>query len=472
MRVTKRLLVPFGMAVAAFAFSVSIAGASSPSFSNTTLFGTWDPTGSGLTIGPAFTGSGTPSNSSGDSEPAIAFADDGTMAVDGLGWLPFQVNVWTGTFGSTPSYFGGLDQTVPSHGNRLALGDEDADIEFTSAGTMLLADLNVIINPKFNNAQLGVDVTRCPSGADASGCTTAVLDQTQADRPWITHRGTTVWVSYHDSGNSTLVHVQRSTDDGRTWHKVSSPIAGQGGATGQATFNNDQGPIVADPNSNYVYDVYAAGTQQSKSHSADFNNVFVSRSTDGGNHWETNLVHSAPVGTALNNIFPSMTVDQTTGTVYAVWADSQTVWVSSSTDHGKTWGAPVDVSTGPTGLATTLMPWVAARDGKVDVVFYGSTGAQDSSTSVWNVYDSQLNGGSWSIDNLVSNSPNRVGAVCTQGSACAGNVNRELLDLFEVAEDPLTDKAAIIYTSSEISTYTTPDSVVHKLPEIVLAFEQ
>ena len=266
--------------------------------------------------------------------------------------------------------------------------------------------------------------------------------------------------------------MQRSTDDGRTWHKVSSPIAGQGGATGQATFNNDQGPIVADPNSNYVYDVYAAGTQQSKSHSADFNNIFVSRSTDGGNHWETNLVHSAPVGTALNNIFPSMTVDQTTGTVYAVWTDSHSVWVSNSTDHGKTWGAPVDVSTGPTGLATTLMPWVAARDGKVDVVFYGSTGAQDSSASVWNVYDSQLNGGSWSIDNLVSNSPNRVGAVCTQGSACAGNVNRELLDLFEVAEDPLTDKAAIIYTSSEISTYTTPDGVVHKLPEIVLAFEQ
>jgi hypothetical protein len=35
----------------------------------------------------------------------------------------------------------------------------------------------------------------------------------------------------------------------------------------------------------------------------------------------------------------------------------------------------------------------------------------------------------------------------------------------------VNDKAAIIYTSSEISTYTTPDGVVHKLPEIVLAFE-
>src|SRR5205809_1014765 len=130
------------------------------------------------------------------------------------------------------------------------------------------------------------------------------------------------------------------------------------------------------------------------------------------------------------------------------------------------------ISTGGADLATTLMPWVAARDGKVDVVFYGSTSAQDDTSAVWNTYDSQFSGGSWSIDNLVSNTPNRIGAVCTQGSGCAGNANRELLDLFEVAEDPLTDKAAIIYTSSQISIYTTPDAVVHQLPEVVLAFEQ
>ena len=234
---------------------------------------------------------------------------------------------------------------------------------------------------------------------------------------------------------------------------------------------NNSGPIVADPTSNYLYDVYAAGEPQTKGFSANFNNIFVARSADGGKHWESNLVYHASPFTALNNIFPSMTVDQTTGTVYATWTDSHTVWVSSSTDHGQTWSSPTDVSTSGVGLATTLMPWVAARDGKADVVFYGSTSAQDSESAVWNVYDSQLSGGSWSLDNLVSNTPNRIGPVCTQGSACAGNVNRELLDLFEVAEDPLSDKAAIIYTSSEISPYTTPDSVVHKLPEVVLAFE-
>jgi hypothetical protein len=452
------------VAVVATAFAtVAAVSASAATFTNTPLIAT-GTLPAGVTTAPT-------ANSTGDSEPAIAFANDGTMAVDGLGWLPFQVNVWRGTFGSTPSYFGGLDQLVPTKGNgRLTLGDEDADIEFTSAGTMLLADLNVIINPAFNNAQLGVDVVRCPSGVAATGCTTTVLDQAGADRPWITHRGTTVWVSYHDAGNSSVVRVQRSTDDGQTWRQVSSPIVGQGADTGRSTFNNIQGPIVADPNSNYLYDIYASGERQTKCCSANFNNIFVSRSTDGGNHWTAQLVYSAPPLTALDNIFPSLAVDQTTGTVYATWTDAKAVWVSSSVDHGLTWAPAINVSA-PAGLTTTLMPWVAARGNKADVVYYGSTAAQDDSTGVWNVFDSQLQSGSWTVSK-VSNVPNRVGAVCTNGSACAGNTNRELLDLFEVAEDPLSNKAAIIFTNTEISTYTTPDSVVHKLPEIVLAFEQ
>src|SRR5262249_60169653 len=101
-----------------------------------------------------------------------------------------------------------------------------------------------------------------------------------------------------------------------------------------------------------------------------------------------------------------------------------------------------------TGLGTTVMPWVAARGGKVDVVYYGTKQAQDDPAGVWNAYDSQRLGGIWSTG-TVSNTPNRVGAVCTEGSACAGNVNRELLDLFEVAEDPLTNKAAVIYVERD-----------------------
>ena len=43
--------------------------------------------------------------------------------------------------------------------------------------------------------------------------------------------------------------------------------------------------------------------------------------------------------------------------------------------------------------------------------------------------------------------------------------------MFEVAEDPLTGKAAIIYTDSTIDTWTA-NGVTKELPEIVLAFEQ
>jgi hypothetical protein len=58
-----------------------------------------------------------------------------------------------------------------------------------------------------------------------------------------------------------------------------------------------------------------------------------------------------------------------------------------------------------------------------------------------------------------------------EGAGCVNNVNRELLDLFEVAEDPLSGKAAIIYTDSTIDTWTA-NGATKELPEIVLAFER
>jgi hypothetical protein len=438
----------------------AVAGSPKPAttaFSNTPLIATWN---GGIPTSPN-------ANSTGDSEPAIAFGQDGRMAVDGLAWLPFQVNLWTGRFGSTPSYFGGMDQSIPTSGNgRIALGDGDADLDIASTGTLHLADLDFLFN---NNGgfQLGVSVTNCPASATGpAGCKTVVLDKTQADRQWITSLGKTVWVSYHDSASSTLIHVQKSTDDGATWQQSGDPVVGQGSTTGSSTFNNIQGPIVADPTTGNVYDIYASGTPQSKCCSADFDHVYVSRSTDGGAHYTAQLVFTAPVaGTALDNIFPSLAVDPSNGNLYATWSDGHGVWESTSTDHGVSWSMALKVSS----TATSIMPWVAARNGKADVVYYGSNQAQDDTSAVWNVYDAQTTGAGWTTKQ-VSNTPNRIGAVCTNGDGCSGN--RELLDLFEVAEDPATNKAAIIYTDTTIDTWTSSTSGTHQLPEVVLAFEK
>lgn len=95
--------------------------------------------------------------------------------------------------------------------------------------------------------------------------------------------------------------------------------------------------------------------------------------------------------------------------------------MSKSTDGGVTWSPAVTVST----IKTTVMPWVAARNGKVDVVYYGSTApSPDDTSAVWNVCDSQFSAGAWTV-RKVSNTPNWVGAVCMSGSACVNNTNRE-----------------------------------------------
>lgn len=461
-----------GAVLASIVALVASAGASSspPAFSNQIL--------RAPAVVPGVTTS--PPGQSGDSEPAIDFGGpDNTMAVDGLGWLPFAVNLWKGDFGDTPpQFFGAMDTSLPIQGNgRSNQGDGDADVEVTSAGTILLADLDIIFNHTGQNAQLGVSVTRCPAtAASKDDCTSTVLDTAGADRPWLTTSGTTAYISWHDSGSSTQITVYRSTNDGRTWTRVASPIPGQGHVTGNSTFNNSIGPIVADPfNPNIVYQPFAAGEAGiQKGSSADFNNIYVARSTNGGNTWTTTLLFHKPLFTNLANFWPAAAVDAATGDVYVAFTDLSTVWLSSSSNLGESW----TTTAVPGTPATTVMPWVAAWNGKVDVVYYGTSpaainngGVLGDGSTVWNTYDTQLSSGTWNTA-LVSNTPNRIGRVCLNGDGCVANKDRELLDLFEVAEDPANGKAAVVYTETTTDTWTGSDGVTHELPEIVLAYEQ
>lgn len=411
----------------------------------------------------------------GDSEPAIAISGNGTMAISGLQWLfdpnSYGTHLWTGPFGTTPSFKGLLDGDLQKSGKQV-FGSGDADVDIGSTGTLHATTLIILINPKFNNAQLGVSAITCPSVTSANfsldNCTKKIIDTTQADRQWITSDGKHVYISYHDSGSSTLIHVQRSDDDGYTWVKVGSPIVGQDGITGNATFNNTQGPLVADPISHNVYDIYAAGEAGiQKATSTAFNNIYVSRSTDMGKSWTASLVYHAPLFTDFSNIFPSLAVDPTNGNLYATWSDGHSIFFSSSSDQGETWSAGITVNLNP--AKTALFPWIAAYNGIVDLVYYGTTAnSKDDTSAVWNVYLAQTldDGGSFT-QSLVSHTPNHVGVICTLGTGCASGT-RNLLDLFEVAINPQNGKAGIIYTDDTL----TQDSSGDPLPQIILAQQQ
>src|SRR3989454_4797368 len=259
---------------------------------------------------------------SGSSEPAVTIGPGGTAVFTSLSWITFGTNVWKTSFGGPPGYQGIPDNGIASG----QLGGEDADVDIGSTGTLHFTSLVALVNPRFTAARLGVSAITCPN-ADTSNnfanCKAQIIDTTQADRQWITSDGATVYISYHDSGSSTLIHVPRSDADGITWQPASSPIPGQGRITGDATFNNDQGPLVADPTTHSVFAIYAAGQPSiQKGTSASFHNIFASRSTDKGATWTPTLVFHAPLFTALNNIFPALAVDPANGNLFAAWSDA------------------------------------------------------------------------------------------------------------------------------------------------------
>ncbi len=102
----------------------------------------------------------------GESEPAVAVANDGTVAVTGLQWLfnPsfFGTHFWTGPFGSTPTFQGLLDSGLRQPG-KIVFGSGDADFDIGSNNTLHATTLMFFINPTFRTAQLGVSAVICPN---------------------------------------------------------------------------------------------------------------------------------------------------------------------------------------------------------------------------------------------------------------------------------------------------------------------
>lgn len=429
------------------------------------------PSGSALaaTSPGSLTFSNTPLlRNDGDSEPAISIASNGRLAITGLSWQLFNTNLWTGAFGGTPTFSGVVDAGLQKTGKRV-FGGGDADVDLGSTGTLHASTLIFLVNPTFQSFQLGVSAIACPNGNspsfDINTCSKKIIDTAGADRQWVTSDGKRVWISYHDSANSSLIHVQRSDDDGYTWKKVGDPVVGQAGITANSTFNNIQGPIVADSFSHNVYDIYAAGeTGVLKARTFTPNHIYVSRSTDGGKSWTAALVYAATPGSSFDNVFPALAVDPTNGKLYAAFSDAHNLFFSTSSDQGVHWSTAVQVNVAPAN--TAIFPWVAAYNGTVDVVYYGTTAASKNDPSaVWNTYLAQTtdNGANFS-QSLVSNTPNHFGVICTEGTGCAAG-ERNLLDLFEVAINPQNGRAAIIYTDDTLTT----DGSGNPLPQIVLA---
>lgn len=173
----------------------------------------------------------------------------------------------------------------------------------------------------------------------------------------------------------------KTADGGNTWStaKVIVPTAAE-----QQTIGNQ---IVVDPRTGTLYDFFDLILNSGPNGPGQLHgyNVAYAKSTDGGTTWTAPQVVAklasvgvtdpntgAPVRTG--DIIPEPAIDPATGQLYVVWQDSRfngghydEVAISTSTDGGATWSAPVRANS-PKGVPA-FNPSVRVAGGLVGITY-------------------------------------------------------------------------------------------------------
>jgi len=347
-------------------------------------------------------------------------------------------------------------------------GGGDSNLAIDPAGDVFGADL----------AATHVWTQKLPAASNpnpaASNCGFQLTQPTdfEADRQWIgTYGSSSVRVGYHDLALGTPIDCE-STDGGQTYPVCVPEIDPTNTPLVLDTAGNTViGPQVFDSKGT-DYEVFMTSTAPDNAQtggSGTMHNIYVAVSPDGTS-WTDYPVHqTTPYNTAgtkdVNQLFAVIAVDRADN-LYVVWGEGDTcrawnsicpasVYLASSTDHGHHWSAPVKVNSPAT--TSNVLPWVAAGDdGRVDVVWVGSTTSRNPSgdaTADWRIYMAQsLNAHSANPtfrESVVTPYPVRRGQICESGLNCSfnGDDGRILLDFLSVSLDSAC-RARIAYADA------------------------
>lgn len=222
--------------------------------------------------------------------------------------------------------------------------------------------------------------------------------QRGTDKDILTVRGQDVYLAY----NAVMkIYVSASHDGGRTWHTYE--IAQTNSKLGWSL----PGGGAVDSQGN-VYFAWEGYTQNGKPSGPVY--IFISKSTNGGRTWTTNLVDTSQAppqcgtcGWAFWGPGTAMSIDGRDRLYLIYNANSvkfganRMIFVRSA-DGGRTWDRRQDVSGSPLG-ANNVFPAVVARgDGDVRIAWMDDRQGHDDGnadgTARWNVYyRSSIDGG-------------------------------------------------------------------------------
>jgi hypothetical protein len=137
--------------------------------------------------------------------------------------------------------------------------------------------------------------------------------------------------------------LQEAKAQGLDWqvsNVASSPAPGWAGETVADPNGDDWEPaIAADPNAPYVYLLTTHFTQKPCQGDCPYPYISLHISSDGGKTWEPQNPLCACKGSWQYD--PQIEVVPDTGDVYAAYLNGFNVVFLKSTDHGKTWSAPI-----------------------------------------------------------------------------------------------------------------------------------
>lgn len=312
------------------------------------------------------------------------------------------------------------------------------------------------------------------------------------DRMWndAVNDASTVYIAYHDLATFNI-NVQRSNNGGLTYtaglgeaiDEATLPAAGSLSPTSSA---NTAAQIKVDnsacPSKGNLYVAFTAPDNAlENANTGPQRTVYVGVSTDAGLGTPTftftdHKVFTSPAGSpgaahGNNNIFPAIAVDNF-GNVYTVWSDNQNVFLSSSSNLGNTWTAPVRVNSDGTVGKANVFPWVAADAyGHVVVTWLGSSIAGNSNDvatmqpacadgttdcwAQWNVYAAESVNGNAAVPTFTQHAASdhiiHSGTICTSGTGCSGDDSRALADFFQVALDT-QHRANIAYSDDHLAS--------------------
>jgi hypothetical protein len=287
-------------------------------------------------------------------------------------------------------------------------GGGDTHMDFDAKGRLYYADLSAACVTAAVSEDGGN--TFPPDRTNFLTCIGGGDDPTgaQDDRQWVAAFGdglgyvTVRNLAVSSGGN---FHFFRTRDAGRTWD---GRILGSVGQSGPLQIDKKKRKVVVGGVERDAIQLYQIHTGL---------NMF--RITDLDDGSMPTVVNRSVVSTG-NVLFPVLSID-TAGNLYVVWSNGSNIFMRTSTDRGDTWSATVQVNPPSLG-GSNIMPWIVAGDpGRVDIVWYHTAGANNTS-AVWDIYMAQSLNALSATPSLPFNKVNETvihrGEICLRGLNC------------------------------------------------------